>query len=73
MKNKSLSLSLSLSLSNHYYRAFFLSRDSRCNHNGTINDPFSDRGFGQRSSSSVNYGVERFGKFMFYLKPQNQL
>jgi hypothetical protein len=40
---------------------------------GTINDPFSDSGFGLRSYSGVNYGVERFNKFMFYLVPEIQL
>lgn len=40
---------------------------------GTINDPFSDNGFGLRSYSGVNYGVERFNKFMFYLVPEIQL
>ena len=52
------------------YQVSFKQTFNKC---GTINDPFSNRGFGQRSSSSVSYGVERFGKFMFYLKPQIQL
>jgi hypothetical protein len=52
------------------YQLHFKQTFNKC---GTINDPFSNRGFGQRSSAGVNYGVERFGKFMFYLKPQIQL
>lgn len=40
---------------------------------GTINNPFTDRGFGQRTYFGVDYGVERFGKFQFYLVPQIQL
>jgi hypothetical protein len=52
------------------YQLHFKQTFNKC---GTINDPFSNRGFGQRSSSGVNYGTERFGKFMFYLKPQIQL
>ncbi len=40
---------------------------------GTISNPFSDNGFGQRSYLGVNYGVERFNKFMFYLVPEIQL
>jgi hypothetical protein len=40
---------------------------------GTINNPFTDRGFGQRTYLGVDYGIERFGKFQFYLVPQIQL
>ncbi len=40
---------------------------------GTINDPFTDRGFGQRTYLGVDYGIERFGKFQFYLVPQIQV
>jgi hypothetical protein len=52
------------------YQVHFKQTFNKC---GTINDPFFNRGFGQRSSAGVNYGVERFGKFMFHLKPQIQL
>jgi hypothetical protein len=40
---------------------------------GTINNPFSDKGFGQISYLGVNHGIERFGKFEFYLVPQIQI
>jgi len=53
-----------------YYQIHFAQTFNKC---GTINNPFSDRGFGQRSYLGVNYGVERFGKFEFYLVPEIQL
>lgn len=40
---------------------------------GTINDPFTDRSFGQRTYLGVDYGIERFGKFQIYLVPQIQV
>ncbi|MDP2041798.1 MAG: hypothetical protein Q8S14_09830 [Algoriphagus sp.] len=53
-----------------YSQLHFKQTFNKC---GTINNPFTDRGFGQRSYLGVNYGVERFGKFQFYLVPQIQL
>jgi hypothetical protein len=53
-----------------YYQIHFAQTFNKC---GTINNPFIDRGFGQRSYLGVNYGVERFGKFEFYLVPQIQI
>lgn len=54
----------------NYSQLHFRQTFNKC---GTINNPFTDRGFGQRSYLGVNYGVERFGKFQFYLVPQIQL
>ncbi len=53
-----------------YSQLHFRQTFNKC---GTINNPFTDRGFGQRSYLGVNYGVERFGKLQFYLVPQIQL
>jgi hypothetical protein len=53
-----------------YWQIHFAQTFNKC---GTINNPFFDRGFGQRFYLGVNYGIERFGKFEFYLVPQIQL
>lgn len=53
-----------------YSQLHFRQTFNKC---GTINNPFTDRGFGQRSYLGVNYGVERFGKLQFILVPQIQL
>jgi hypothetical protein len=53
-----------------YTQLHFKQTFNKC---GTINDPFTDRGFGQRTYLGVDYGIERFGKFQFYLVPQIQV
>ncbi len=53
-----------------YAQLHFKQTFNKC---GTINDPFTNRGFGQRTYLGVNYGVERFGRFQFYLIPQIQI
>jgi len=53
-----------------YTQLHFSQTFNKC---GTINNPFTDRGFGQRTYLGVDYGIERFGKFQFYLVPQIQM
>jgi hypothetical protein len=79
-KNKSLSLSLSLSLvllfglfaCQEIPDAADVDMDKSIGY--IAKDPDYEKQLKSLSlSSNVNYGVERFGKFMSYLKPQIQL
>jgi len=83
LDNERISLSLSLSLSLFIFLLGIISCQEIPDGIPAIDDqgeelivaknPFIDRGFGQRFYQEVNYGIEQFGKFQFYLVPQIQL